>query len=296
MYALFASVFTVSKFALQCAEPLFLIGFRMTLAGMLMLGFFRVRFGKISLSKEAKIKILLLAFFNIYLTNVCEFWGLQHLTTFKTSFIYSLSPFFSALLSYFFLKEAQSSKKWIGLIIGFLGFLPILFNQTTEEELAGKLLFFSWPEVYVIIAAFSFVYGWILLKDLVQKENISPILANGLSMTFGGCMALLHSLSSENWSPVPVSNMTSFLSCSFYLLVISNLVAYNLYGHLLKRFSATFMSFAGLSTPLITLLFGYLVYGEVATMSFYISFFWVSVGLFLFYREETAEKSQLKTI
>jgi drug/metabolite transporter (DMT)-like permease len=296
MYALFASVFTVSKLALQCAQPLFLIGTRMTVAGILMLAFSWVKYGSFSISRKAKIKLLLLAFFNIYLANVCEFWGLQHLTTFKASFLYSLAPFLSALVSYLYLKQGLSVKKWAGLFVGFLGFIPILISQTTEEELAGKIFIFSWPEVYMIIATLSVVYGWIVLQDLVQKENLSPIAANGFSMCIGGCLALMHSRLTEHWSPIPVTDYASFLLWTAYLLVVSNCLGYNLYGYLLKRFSATFLSFAGLLTPLIALFFGWIVHGEVATISFYLSFSCVSVGLFLFYREEVVTKSQLNTI
>jgi drug/metabolite transporter (DMT)-like permease len=64
------------------------------------------------------------------------------------------------------------------------------------------------------------------------------------------------------------------------------LICYNLYGYLLRRFSATFMSFAGLTTPLFTALFGWIFLGEVASPAFYLSFSILSVGLLLFYQEE----------
>ncbi len=145
LYALFASVFTIAKTALEHVQPLFLIGTRMFFAGFVLLSYqFLVKKQTLSLGRKTWWRLILLAIFNIYLTNVCEFWGLRYLTSFKTCFIYSLSPFLSALFSYFLFSEKLTSKKWIGLVIGFLGFLPILLNQTSSEEQTGQLLFFSW--------------------------------------------------------------------------------------------------------------------------------------------------------
>src|SRR5262249_4027126 len=157
------------------------------------------------------------------------------LTSYKTCFIYSLSPFFAALISYFLLAEKMSARKWGGLLIGFVGFLPILLNETPEEQLGGQFLLFSWPEIAVMGAALSSVYGWILLEQLVSQHQCSPVIANGLSMLIGGACALIHSLCVEEWQPLPMTNVSLFLESALALIVISNLICYNLYGHLLKR-------------------------------------------------------------
>ena len=234
--------------------------------------------------------LLLLAIFNIYLTNVFEFWGLRYLTSFKTCFIYSLSPFLSALFSYFLFSEKLTTKKWSGLLVGFLGFLPILLSQTTSEVEAGGFFFFSWAELAVMMAAICSVYGWILLKQLVNDHQLSPLTANGASMFAGGFLALCHSFIVEDWNPIPVTNMPIYLECTILLIIISNLICYNLYGSLLKKYSATFMSFAGFTTPLFTAFFGWVVLGEIITWPFYLSFAIVLAGLALFDQEELSTK------
>lgn len=297
LYALFASVFTIAKTGLAYTSPLFLVGTRMLLAGVVLLGYqFFIKKQTLSIGRQAWWRLLLLAFFNIYLTNVFEFWGLRYLTTFKTCFIYSLSPFLSALFSYFLFSEKLTSKKWMGLMVGFLGFMPILLSQTSSEEQTGHFFFFSWAELAVMMAAICSVYGWILLKQLVNEHQLSPLMANGTSMLVGGVLALAHSFAVEDWNPFPVTNYPIFLECTLLLIVISNLICYNLYGTLLKRYSATFMSFAGFTTPLFTALFGWLVLGEIVTWPFYISFVIVLFGLLLFDQEELKQSYQLATL
>lgn len=294
LYTLFASIFTASKEALIHAKPLFLVGTRMMFAGAIMLIIQYVRKPEtLRMGKPAWSKLLKLAFFNIYLTNVCEFWGLQYLTAFKTCFIYSLSPFVSALLSYLVFSEVLNKKKWLGLAIGFAGFIPILAVQTIQEESAGQLWIFSWAELAVIVAVFSSVYGWIILKQLVSTEKCSTLVANGFSMLIGGTVALCHSFAQETWDPIPITNFMPFFECTLFLIIISNGIGYNLYGHLLKRFSPTFMSFAGFAiTPLVTALFGWIFHSEIATMSFYLSLGIVFVGLLIFYQEELKESAR----
>lgn len=291
MYALFASVFTISKTGLDYASPYFFVGSRMLTAGILLLCYqFFFRREHFKIKKEHMGQLLALAIFNIYLTNTFEFWGLQYLTSFKACFIYSLSPFASAFLSLLIFSERMSWRKWIGLLVGFGGLFPILLTQTTSEERAGQLFIFSWAELAVMGAAICSVYGWILLKQLIQSGGLSPVTANGASMVLGGGFALFHSYFTESWRPIPVSEYLPFLSCAMTLIIISNLISYNLYGWLLKRFSATFMSFAGLSTPLFTALFGWFFLDERITWPFYVSLSIVSLGLLLFYQEELKTK------
>jgi len=291
LYSLFSLVFIICKMALEYSPPLFLVGSRMLAAGVLILAYHifsnRQEFQKVfSINRAAILTLLGLAFFNIYLTNACEVWGLKYLTSAKTCLIYSLSPFASALFSYFLFSERMTRQKWFGLTIGFIGFIPILLSQSTEEELTGSFWIFSWAELAVCVAAVSSVYGWILLKKLIQVDKVSPLFANGSSMLLGGAIALVHSSFVEDWNPVPVTQYLPFIECSLLLILVSNFICYNLYGHLLKKFTATFMSFAGFSTPLFTAIFGWFFFGEMVSPAFFISMSIVFSGLLLFYREE----------
>jgi drug/metabolite transporter (DMT)-like permease len=216
--------------------------------------------------------------------NAFEFWGLKLLTSARTCFIYSLSPFVSAILSYFIFKEKLTGTKWVGLTIGFAAFMPLfLQGEGLQSLLSGQI---SWPEASVATAAVLGCYGWILLRELVRTFNCSFFFANGFSMLLGGSIALIHSYLTENWDPIPVTNPAAFFSLALVVMVISNFLAYNIYGYLLKKYTATFLSFAGFITPLFSALFGFLFLGETVTSSFWVSSSIVFFGLYLFSRDE----------
>jgi drug/metabolite transporter (DMT)-like permease len=287
LYALFASVFIFAKEALNYTSPLFLVGTRMLAAGVLMLVYIWFFHRDSFVFKKKHLwRIIRLAVFNIYLTNVFEFWGLKYLTSFKTCFIYSLSPFLSALFSYLILSENMTSKKWLGMLIGMVGFIPILMASSASEELTGQFFIFSWAEIAVMSAAVCSVYGWILLRQLVKDDGYSPLMVNGMSMFIGGAFALVHSGIVDTWQPIPVTEIVPFIQYTIILMVVSNLVAYNLYGALLKKYTATFMSFAGFTTPLFTAFFGWMFLNEFVDVAFYQSAVIVFLGLIIFHQEE----------
>jgi drug/metabolite transporter (DMT)-like permease len=289
MYALWSSIFSLGKITLQYCPPLFLTGARMVLAGFLLLGFLAIfKRSAFKLNRIQVFSIVLLAFFSIYLTNALEFWGLQHLSAAKTCFIYSLSPFFAALFSYLHFKEKMNGRKWLGLGIGFLGFIPVLLTQTGSEELLNAFSFFSWPSLAIMGAALCSVYGWVILRLVVKDHAISPLMANGASMLFGGLIAFGHSFLIEGWNPLPfqAENLGPVLKGTLAMTFISNIICYNLYGMMLKRFTATFLSFMGLLSPIFASLLALIFLGEPISWIIILSTAVVCLGLWIVYIAE----------
>ena len=203
LYALFALLFPLSKASLSYSEPFFLIGSRMTFAGLLLLSYEGIKDkSQLQLGKKSFLLLFALGFLNIYLTNIAEIWGIKHLVSAKACLLYSLSPFLAALFSYFILSESLSLKKYLGLGIGFLGLLPSFWDCwiTDSGELEHGI--FSFGELSILLAVVSSVLGWILLKKVLQETKVKTLVANGYSMLLGGCLAMLHSYcAGENWQP-----------------------------------------------------------------------------------------------
>lgn len=285
-FFIWSTSFSIGKITLLHSSPLYLTGVRMFLAGIIIMAFLAFfRRQDLRLKKGQLGTLLLLALMAVYITNVLEFWGLQYLTAAKSCFIYSLSPFLSALFSYLQFKEKVTVKKMLGLTIGFIGFLPVMLERGRSEIAVGGVGIFSWPEIAMMGAVVASVYGWVLLRKL-GKEGMSPIMANGSAMSIGGLLALMHSWFLGERVFFPVEDSLSFFQGVFCLIIVSNLICYNLYGWLLKRFTATFLSIAGLMTPLFAAFFGYFLLGESISMIFFLSMGVIGIGLWLVYAEE----------
>jgi len=292
MYALFASVFTVGKVTLQYVDPFFLTGVRMLLAGGLLLIFLGFKSpNKIYIHKKHIPLLLLLSFFNVFITNAFEFWGLQYMETAKTSLIYSLSPFVAILFSYLFLSEKMSGKKWLGLFIGILGFIPIFLTSSKAETELKNLAFFSLPEIAVSISAFTAVVGWIIMKKLMRDMAYPFLTANAFSFLIGGIFSLITSAFAERWEPIPASAWTPLLCGVLYIAIVHNVIGYNLYAYSLNRFSIAFMTFAGFTNPLFTAAYGWLFLNETVGLPFFLSLGLIILGISLYSREELKRTS-----
>lgn len=294
---LYALICPLGEIALRYTTPLFLTASRMLLAGFFVLWYqYTFRRSKFTFSRKNIWSLALASIFSIYLTNWLEFWGLKYLTPAKTTFLYDLYPFAAAILSYFFMHEKLSGKKWLGLAIGFLGSLPLLLEHHEPKGEFYKFLgFLSLPELAVLGAVFACPFGWIFIQKSICKEGYDAIMANGVTMFAGGIMALTHSFLTENWNPLPVTNMTGFLITTLAFIIISNIICNTLYIELLKKYSLTFLSFTSFTTAPITALFDWLIFGYTASIYFFLSSVIMFIGFYLFYKEELKQLRAKKT-
>lgn len=312
MYFCIAASFTIGKTALDFVDPMFLIGVRMMLAGTVLLAYQRfVKKRDFSIKMRDSWLFVYLAVVGITLSYGAEFWAMkQALSSVKTTLLFNLSPFVTALLAYFILHERLSVLKVIGLIIGFVGMMPILIAETPAEHAVKHIGFLSIPELVLLFSVVTYAHGWIVFKQLSDREY-SPPFINGVIFLGGGALSLIVSFLFEGFPPIVAPSAIGFASpfyqsfasifgpslgaigiVLFYislLILIANVFAYNVYGHLLKSYSTTFLSFAGFSTPIFGALLGWFFRSETVTWHFWLSVFLVSVGLYLFYKDESKE-------
>jgi len=306
LYMLFASTFTIGKAALAYTTPMLLISMRMLAGGTLLLGYFyffhrnSIRFNR----KDTDL-LLRIAFFQYFAAFILEFIALQWMSSGKASLLWNFSPFITAVISYIVLGEKISAKKTTGLMIGFLGLLPIVYAAAPEEDIVGNLLHISLPELLVLTAVACAGYGWILFGK-AQKAGYNTIFINGSTMLLAGIGALFSSFLFEGYPHIipPTSclsrdipslcalfgiygaSIALFFFYALALTVISNIICFNLYGYLLRSYSVTFMSFAGFMTPLFAAVYGRIFLNEQVGPSFVYSFLIVLVGLLIFFQEE----------
>ena len=140
-------------------------------------------------------------------------------------------------------------------------------------------------------------YGWMMVKHLLHR-NYALVMINGIGMTGGGILALILSLVTEGMlglrevtTAVPQlvdlfgvagERLIMLGGYCISLVIIANIIGYNLYGYLLSRYSATFLSFAGFMTPLFAALLGWIFLGEQVTWHFFATISMVILGLYLF--------------
>ncbi|MCL4229646.1 EamA family transporter [Candidatus Dependentiae bacterium] len=289
LYALLASTFTLGKAALFYFKPFFFIGLRMVPAGLILLGYlYFFRRERFVFHRKDVWFFLQVILFHIYATFLLEFWALQYLTSSKACLLYNTSPFFAAIFSYFFFKEVLTRKKFVGLLVGFLGFLPIMLTEGPQEASLPEVSFLSTAEIVLLLSVVTSVYGWILMREMVKIRGYSPFMVNGVAMLGGGILSFVTSYIFEA-NPILATNKVELLTGLTYtglMIIIANMLFYNLYGYLLHFYSATWLAFVGFIAPLFAALYGWLFLHEHIGWAYFVSMIIVFWGLYLFYREE----------
>lgn len=296
--AIFAFVFSLEQFALSHSYPFFITGLRMASGGLL-LGVYQwiinksaFSFSRVKSPLSFAFIFFLIAFFNIYLANGAEVWGLQYISSAKAAFISNLAPFFSAAISYFYFNERMNGKKFLGLMLAFIGFMPVIVMQSNCEKSLPHLGFFTAADLSLLLATFSFVYGWVLVQQLVKSKEYDATVANALSMLLGAAFCFLHSFVMEPWDPVPFKangDWATLWFLIFFMVFISNIVAYQAYTELLKKYSATFLSFTCFSSYLCAAAYDWMFSGPVIPWQVWTGSGVFLIGLYIFYREERAQ-------
>lgn len=315
---LFASTFTIGKAALAYTTPIFLIALRMLCAGTLLLVYqYYYHYPSWRCDKRDWYDFFRISLFEYYGAFVLEFIALQWLTSAKACLIYNISPFITAVLAFAVLGERMTIKQTLGLVIGFIGFIPVLMASSAVEQPFNSSLFFALPELLQLGSVICASYGWILLKR-TQCKGYTTVMINGITMLGAGIMAFITSLVVEG-QPVltPPGNCLSYSLpwlCNFFslytdygqyfasitlfvgytlaLVIIANIIGFNLYGYLLSRYSTTFLSFTGSITPFFAAFFGWLFLGETIGPEFFITGIILFFGLTIFYQDELIKKIQ----
>lgn len=285
LYALLASTFTLGKMLLFYLPPFLLTAVRMLIAGSLLLGvYYLSASSKKNISIRDTMLLVGMSFIHILIPYSTEFIALQSVAPSCAALMYNLSPFITALFSYVFFNEKMTIQKWIGFTFGFSGIIYFVKPNIVCISQGN----FDIAYLYLLISVVSASLGWILVRYLMTHYAMPITLINGVAMFFAGLQALLVSHFVEQVSIINrLSSVPSFFWMLLGLIVfIANILFYNLYGYLLQKYTATFLSFVGFVTPLITALYDWLFLGVPVHVDFYVTIVIVGIGIYLFYKEE----------
>lgn len=280
LYALLASTFSIGKVLLLLLPPIFLISIRMIIAGTILSTVWYIFDREISIKQRDWWLFGVIILFHILLPFTAEYIALQYISPSTACLMYNLSPFISALFSYFIFNELMTFKKWIGFIIGIIGILFYLQSQCCVD------FGFSWPNLLMLISVITSSLGWIFVRLLVKNKGYSTLLVNGFSMFVGGWIALPISSFFEGPMSIDIIHIPHIIGLLALMIFITNILFYNLYGYLLKKYTATFLSFAGFVTPLFAAFFEWILFGTIVPHEFFVTVCIVGAGIFIFYQEE----------
>lgn len=285
-HALYGLSLPISKLLLVYTTPLFLTGLRMMGGGLLICIPLTLWSGSFSFFKKQHLfTYAKIALFIVYFKYVFRYLSLAYLSVAKMAFIMACSPFIAVLLSYFWYNEKLSRTKWLSLLLGFLGILPLLIMRGQGEVCLQEFMFISWPEIIAFASIIAHVGGVHFIRTALRNDqSTSPLALNGITALMGGGLALLTACVLE---PLPTHHELVMLSGGVLLLIfLSNIVCHTFYMYLVKRYSVTFITFTDFLSTFFSALYGWAFLHEQFSWHYAVSGLVILVALYLFYHQE----------
>ncbi len=258
MSLLAASSFPVVALITDALSPELLIFLRFFLSALLFLPFILRKKGGLPNRKT------LFSYFILSLPLVIFFWcmfeSLRHTTSLNTAAIYTILPAITAILAYIINKEVTGKTQAIGLVIGTLGALWIVFRGSLDDLFAlnlndGDLLFF--------IGTLCLGFYNPLVKKLYKGEPVQ-VMTFWILLLGSMCLLLF------SWGEVMETKWLTIDSKVYwgilYLSLFSTLITFFLLQYGVVKIGATKVSAYGFLTPIIVVAIGVLI--KIETFEF----------------------------
>jgi drug/metabolite transporter (DMT)-like permease len=245
-----ASAFAAIRAGLKGLSPGHLVLLRFLVAGSVLLLYARAR-GLRPPRREDLPRLFLLGFLGITLYHTALVYGELSVSAGAASLLIATGPVFTAVLSYFFLKERLRPLGVLGFALALLGSLLIAFGE-------GGGLAFSPGAFLILLSALSTSFYFVLQKPLFARYGSEAITVYTLVL---GTLPLLLFLPGlpEALLQAPRPALLSAL----YLGVFPGALAYLTWTYALSRTPASRLSSFLYLSPVLAILIAYLWLGEV---------------------------------
>lgn len=273
------STFPLTKALTSFTQPFFLLGFRMAIAGIILL-LYTYCYTQAKPKKNHILLYIQAILFAVFLPYALRYYGLQCATSSCSPLIYSLGPVITYLLTHIMGIEKITLRRSVAIGISFIGLLLTL-NSSLSYSLFTS---FGLPDCALLLSLICFSYGWIIMRKLIIQYNYHPALINGIAMLGGGILGLGASAALETYPYV--TDIPLFVQLLPLIIIFSNLIAHNLYAILLRNYSLTLIQLCYWLVPCIHLLTqAFYTHTLPNTTSLYALLF-LGTGFLLLYKQE----------
>lgn len=196
--------------------------------------------------------------------------GTAHISSALASILFAVFPFFVMFLMTFMLKaEKVTLRSTIGVVLGFAG-VVLIFAEPIDYGSDA-----AFGMAMILLSAFCAAMGTVSIKAFLKTEDVFPMVT--LQMALGAILLTLTALLADDLSLFQVT--TKSIGAMIYLAVCGSVVSFTSYYWLLKRLPIITMSMVALITPIVSMVLGYVILGELLTKQDYAGAALVLIGV-----------------
>lgn len=280
IYFIFALTFVLGKLSINYIDPILLIALRMIIAGVILTTYCLVK--KIRFPNILNIAVLSLV--HIAIPYCLEFLAFAYSSASKVAFIFNLTPLLTGLVQNFFFQKRLATAQWVAIFIAFIAtslltISDIDINCPDFNSLAQEIFSCKIGDLLLFTAVSSSVIGWQIINKMMQAgDSITAI--NATSMLGGGLISLAAYFSYSSYQFANLNYSSWFYV--FSLLILGNIISYNMYGWLLKKYDASYLALWGSICPLMVATIEWILFGQKPSTNFIIASLGIAIAIKIF--------------
>jgi drug/metabolite transporter (DMT)-like permease len=257
VYVIWGSTYLGIRFAIETIPPFLMAGVRFFLAGAGLYAWLRLR-GAPPPSAGQWRAMSVIGFLLIGIGNGAVSWAEQTVPSGLTALIIALTPLWFVSIEWFQHAIRPSLEVVLGLALGLIGMIvlidPAHIADTGHLDHLGTAV--------VVFGTMAWAAGSMYSRKAEHPSQ--PLLGTAMQMLTGGVMLLIVSvLTGEPASFDPGSVSVLSLAALGYLIVFGSLIAFTSYIWLLKAVSPARVATYAYVNPVIAVLLGWLLAGEL---------------------------------
>jgi drug/metabolite transporter (DMT)-like permease len=259
VYLSWGTTYLANQIGLRTLPPAVFGGTRIALAGLLLLGWLAWRGELVRVSRRHFLGLWSVSAFLFLAGTGLILIGQKTVRSGVASVLVATTPLWLALLETLRPHgDRLPLRSWLGLVAGLAG-VAILWTGK-PASLAGN----SWGEALVLASALAWAAGSVLHRHL--RLPVPPLQTAALQMLLGGGSLILAGLAAgEARKLTPEALTPGAVIAFFYLLVVGSFIGFLAYSWLLNHASAAVAGTYAYVNPVVALLVGCFLGGEVIT-------------------------------
>ncbi|MEN0049224.1 MAG: DMT family transporter [Bacteroidota bacterium] len=190
-----------------------------------------------------------------------------------TGLLNTLTPLFTFLIGLLFFGILFQTKKLVGVLLGMLGGIFLIFFSEPSGDSANNLF-----GIFVLLATLCYATNTNTIKNYAQ--NISPIVLNVIGFLFIGPPAGVFVFSTDFLERMQLPDAWSTLGLVAILAIVGTAIANMLFFKLTQRTSALFASTVTYLIPLVAIFWGFLD-GENIDWTYPVGLSFIFFGVYL---------------
>lgn len=243
-----------SKEGVKHMPALQLAAIRQFIGGLLYISFFLFKKTPWPKGKQWKT-IIILSILNFVLSNGLSTWGVKYISSGLGAIIGAIVPLWIVIIT-FFKGERLARLTVIGLIISFGGVCVIFYDHLSDFMIPD----FRFGIILSLIATLTWAFGSLYTKK--KAASFNPYFSLGLQMFISSILLFAYNGAtgtSVSLSAIPAISWWSIA----YLVIFGSVLTFIAFIYALQNLPAEISSIYAYINPIIAVILGAVIFGEV---------------------------------